>query len=65
MKLEQLQREEAERFEAKMEGKRGRNRRNRRNMSETEEVGMLQKIKIPLFVGALLGIVVAFVALYY
>lgn len=34
-------------------------------MSETEEVGMLQKIKIPLFVGAFIGIVVAFVALYY
>ena len=44
---ERLKREEAERFEARLEGKR-RPRRNRKHASQTEEVGMFQKIKLPL-----------------
>lgn len=45
---ERLKREEAERFEARLEGKRSRPRRNRKHASQTEEVGMFQKIKLPL-----------------
>ena len=50
---ERLQREEAERFEARLEGKR-RPRRNRKNPSQTEEISLFQKLKLPmlLFISA-------------
>ena len=63
LEAERLQREEAERFEAKMEGGR---RRNRRNHSEIQEQGFFQKFKLPiiLFFTTFLSVMLA-VYFYY
>ena len=67
LEAERLQREEAERFEAKMEGNRQKrnNRRNRRNVSETQDsTGFKYKIPLLVFFSAFLTTMLA-VYFYY
>jgi NF-X1-type zinc finger protein NFXL1 len=62
VEVERQQREEAERFEAKMEGGgRRRNRRNRRNLCETTEKSFLQSHKLPIlaFLTSFVSVVMA------